>query len=402
MILLKYIGGIILINRVILIVIDSMGIGELPDADKYGDMGANTLGNIIKYENGINIPNLMSLGLANIDGITQLEKYKNPIGSYGRSDQISKGKDTTTGHWEIAGIHLLEPFKTFPNGFPEDIIREFEKKINRKVLGNKVASGTEIIKELGEKHLKTGYPIVYTSADSVFQIAAHEDVIPLTELYEMCKIARQIMSGENTVARIIARPFIGDIGNFVRTSNRRDFSLNPPDKTLLDIAKMENLDVIGIGKIEDIFNGQGITKAVHTLNNMDGIDKTIKYIQEDNRGIIFTNLVDFDSKYGHRRDIKGYKNALEEMDKRIPEILNNLKRDDVLIITADHGNDPSFKGTDHTREYIPILIYGNQIKPNINIGTRKTFSDIAATISDMLNIPSTNKGTSFKNMIMKY
>lgn len=390
-----------MVNRIILFIIDSVGIGALPDASKFGDTGANTLENIARKEGGINLPNLRSLGLGNIDGITEIKGLDNPIGSYGKSEEVSQGKDTTTGHWEIAGLHLTQPFKTYPNGFPEEVMLEFKSRINSKILGNKTASGTQIIEELGEEHIRTGYPIIYTSADSVFQIAAHEDVIPLPRLYEMCRIARDIMMGEHAVARIIARPFTGTLGSFTRTSNRRDFSLNPPDETILDIAKKEGLDVIAIGKIEDIFNGQGITESIHTEDNMDGIDQTIKYLQKNNKGIIFTNLVDFDSKYGHRRDSKGYKNALEEMDRRIPEILNHLKHDDVLIITADHGNDPTFKGTDHTREHIPILIYGTSIKDNVNIGTRKTFADIAATISDILNISDTGKGTSFKDLIIK-
>lgn len=390
-----------MIKRVILFVIDSVGIGSLPDAANFGDDGANTLGNIAKTQDGIYLPNLQKLGIGNIEGVKGVEPILNPIGAYGRSLEVSHGKDTTTGHWEIAGIHLSQPFKTFPNGFPKNIIDDFENRIGKKVLGNKPASGTVIIEEYGREHLETGYPIVYTSADSVFQIAAHEEVIPLDELYEMCRHAREIMMGDNAVARIIARPFIGTPGNFSRTPNRRDFSLNPPSQTILDIAKNNNLDVIGIGKIEDIFNGQGITEAVHTKDNMDGIDKTIDYLHKDNKGIIFTNLVDFDSKYGHRRDAAGYKQALEEMDSRLPEIINNMKMEDIIIITADHGNDPTFIGTDHTREYIPILVYGEYIKANVNIGTRETFADISATISDIFNIPNTGKGTSFKNLIIK-
>lgn len=390
-----------MIKRVILFVIDSVGIGSLPDAANFGDDGANTLGNIAKTQDGIYLPNLQKLGIGNIEGVKGVEPILNPIGAYGRSLEVSHGKDTTTGHWEIAGIHLSQPFKTFPNGFPKNIIDDFENRIGKKVLGNKPASGTVIIEEYGKEHLETGYPIVYTSADSVFQIAAHEEVIPLDELYEMCRHAREIMMGDNAVARIIARPFIGTPGNFSRTPNRRDFSLNPPSQTILDIAKNNNLDVIGIGKIEDIFNGQGITEAVHTKDNMDGIDKTIDYLHKDNKGIIFTNLVDFDSKYGHRRDAAGYKQALEEMDSRLPEIINNMKMEDIIIITADHGNDPTFIGTDHTREYIPILVYGEYIKANVNIGTRETFADISATISDIFNIPNTGKGTSFKNLIIK-
>lgn len=390
-----------MIKRVILFVIDSLGIGALPDAHKFGDLGANTLGNIAISQAGVSLPNLQKIGLGNIDKIVGIDPIKSPTGAFGRAAEVSNGKDTTTGHWELAGLHLTEPFKTFPRGFPPDIIKELEDKIGRGVLGNKPASGTVIIEELGEEHIKTGQVIVYTSADSVLQIAAHEDVIPLDDLYSICKIAREIMMGDRAVARIIARPFIGSPGNFVRTPNRRDYSLDPFDKTLLDMAKEEGLDVIGIGKIEDIFNGRGITHSTHTRDNMDGIDKTIEYIKKDSKGIIFTNLVEFDSHYGHRRDPRGYKKALEAMDKRIPEILNVMRDDDIIIFTADHGNDPTFKGTDHTREYVPVIIYGNRIKANTNIGTRKSFADIAATISHILKIPSTGKGESFKDLIIK-
>ncbi len=390
-----------MIDRVILFIMDSVGIGALPDAENFGDVGANTLGNIAINEKGIHLPNLQRLGLGNIDHIVGIEPIESPIGAFGRSLEVSNGKDTTTGHWEIAGLHLTEPFKTFPKGFPQDVIEAIESKIGRKVLGNKPASGTTILDELGEEHMKTGYPIVYTSADSVLQIAAHEEIIPLEELYNMCKIARDIMMGDNAVARIIARPFIGNPGNYIRTSNRRDFSLDPSGETVLDICKEEGLDVIAVGKIEDIYNGKGITEAVHTIDNMDGIDQTIEYIKKQNRGIIFTNLVDFDSKYGHRRDPKGYKEALEEFDMRIPEILDSMNDDDIIIFTADHGNDPTYEGSDHTREYIPILIYGKKIRENINLGTRKSFADIAATISDILGVRSTGKGESFKNIIIK-
>lgn len=390
-----------MINRVILFIMDSVGIGALPDAKNFGDVGANTLGNIAINEGGINLPNLQRLGLGNIDNIVGVESIESPLGAFGRSLEVSNGKDTTTGHWELAGLHLTEPFKTFPKGFPKDIIDTLENKIGRKTLGNKPASGTAILDELGEEHMSTGYPIVYTSADSVLQIAAHEEIIPLEELYEICKIAREIMMGDNAVARIIARPFVGTPGSFTRTHNRRDYSLNPTGDTVLDIAKREGLDVIAIGKIEDIFNGKGITEAVHTIDNMDGIDKTIEYIQKSSKGIIFTNLVDFDSKYGHRRDPKGYKEALENLDMRIPEILDSMNDDDIIIFTADHGNDPTYKGSDHTREYIPIVIYGNKIKQNVNIGTRKSFADIAATISDIFEIQSTGNGESFKDIIIK-
>jgi len=380
---------------------DSVGIGALPDAGNFGDIGANTLGNIAIKQKGINLSNLQRLGLGNIDNIVGVEPILSPLGAFGKSLEVSNGKDTTTGHWELSGLHLTEPFKTFPKGFPKDIIDSFECEIGRKVLGNKAASGTEILDELGEEHMKTGYPIVYTSADSVLQIAAHEEIIPLEKLYEMCKIAREIMMGDNAIARIIARPFVGTPGNFDRTSNRKDYSLDPSGETVLDIVKKEGLDVIAIGKIEDIFNGKGITDAVHTTDNMDGIDKTIEYIQKESKGIIFTNLVDFDSKYGHRRDPKGYKEALEKFDSRIPEILNSMKDNDIIIFTADHGNDPTYQGSDHTREYIPIIIYGKHVKGNVNIGTRKSFADIAATISDIFTIQSTGNGESFKDLILK-
>lgn len=387
-------------NRIILFIIDSLGIGALPDAEKFGDIGANTLGNIAISQGGIDLPNLRDIGLGNIDNIVGVKAVKSPTGAFGRAIEFSNGKDTITGHWELTGLHLTKPFKTFPNGFPKDVIDELESKIGRKVLGNKPASGTVILDELGEEHMKTGCPIVYTSADSVLQIAAHEDIIPLDELYLMCKVAREIMMGDNMVGRIIARPFIGSPGKFIRTSNRRDYSLNPFGQTVLDIVKQEGLDVIAIGKIGDIFNGRGITHSVRTKDNMDGIDKTIEYIRKNNEGIIFTNLVEFDSLYGHRRDPEGYKGALEEMDRRIPEILGAMKDGDIIIFTADHGNDPTFKGTDHTREYIPIVIYGKRVKGNVNIGTRKSFADIAATISDIFEIPSTGKGESFMELII--
>ncbi len=389
-----------MINRVTILVMDSVGIGALPDAEKFGDLGANTLGNISKVMGGIKLPNLVQLGLGNIDGIEGVEGIPNPIGSFGRSMEISNGKDTTTGHWEIAGLYIEKPFKTYPNGFPKEIISKFEELTGRKALGNKPASGTEIIEELGQEHMKTGNPIVYTSADSVFQIAAHEEVIPLDELYKMCSIAREILKGEDQVARVIARPFIGELGNFTRTPNRRDYSLDPFEKTVLDFASDAGYDVMAVGKIEDIFNGKGITKEVHTKDNMDGVDKTIEYLKSNTKGIIFTNLVDFDAKFGHRRNPKGYKEALEEFDLRVPEILNNLKDRDMLIIIADHGNDPTYKGTDHTREYVPVLVYGKNVKGGVNLGTRETFADVAATIADILDLEKPKIGTSFKELII--
>ena len=387
-------------SRVIWMVIDSVGIGALPDSQKFGDVNVDTLGNIVRSCKGIKIPNMIKLGLANIEGVDSLENIESPIGCYGRCSEVSKGKDTTTGHWEMTGVLVETPFKTFENGFPKDIIEEFERRSNRKVIGNKPASGTAILDELGEQHMNTGEVIVYTSADSVFQIAAHEEIVSLDELYKMCEIAREIMMGDNAVARIIARPFIGKPGAFERTSNRRDYSLSPFEDTVLDNIKKSNLDVIGIGKIEDIFNKQGITEAIHTHDNMDGVDQTINYMKKETKGLIFTNLVDFDSKYGHRRDVEGYKNALEEFDARIPEILENMNDDDVLIINSDHGNDPTYKGTDHTREYIPVLVYGKNLKSGLNLGTRNSFADIGATVADILNVEMPKHGQSFKKEIM--
>ena len=388
-------------SRVIWMVIDSVGIGALPDSQKFGDVNVDTLGNIVRACKGIKIPNMIKLGLANIEGVDSLENIESPIGCYGRCSEVSKGKDTTTGHWEKTGVLVETPFKTFENGFPKDIIEEFERRSNRKVIGNKPASGTAILDELGEQHMNTGEVIVYTSADSVFQIAAHEEIVSLDELYKMCEIAREIMMGDNAVARIIARPFIGKPGAFERTSNRRDYSLSPFEDTVLDNIKNSNLDVIGVGKIEDIFNQQGITEAIHTHDNMDGVNQTINYMKKETKGLIFTNLVDFDSKYGHRRDVEGYKNALEEFDARIPEILENMNDDDVLIINSDHGNDPTYKGTDHTREYIPVLVYGKNLKSGLNLGTRNSFADIGATVADILNVEMPKHGQSFKNEIMK-
>ncbi len=388
-------------SRVIWMVIDSVGVGALKDSEQFGDIDVNTLGNIVKNHKDIKIPNMIKLGMGNIQGIDYLQKETNPIGSFGKCDELSCGKDTTTGHWEMTGVVVDKPFKTFPDGFTKEIIDEFEKRTGRKVVGNKPASGTAILDEYGMHQIETGDVIVYTSADSVFQIAANEEIIPLDELYKMCEIAREIMMDDNAVARVIARPYIGKkVGEFERTSNRRDYSLNPFEDTVLDIIKNSNLDVIGVGKIEDIFNGQGITEAVHTKDNMHGVDETIRYIKEDNNGLIFTNLVDFDSKFGHRRNSLGYKEALEEFDSRIPEIISSMKEDDILIINADHGNDPTYKGTDHTREYIPLLVYGKNIKSGVDLGIRKSFADIGATVADILDVKLPKHGESFKNQIM--
>lgn len=389
-------------KKVILIVLDSVGMGAMPDAKEYGDVGSNTIGNISNAVGGLKLPNMESLGLGNIDGMKGIIKVDNPTGAFGKCSEISKGKDTITGHWEIGGVILEKPLNTYPNGFPEDIVNEFEEKIGRKIIGNKVASGTEIIKELGEEHMKTGYPIVYTSADSVFQIAANEDIIPIDELYRMCEIARAMLNGDRNVGRVIARPFVGNCsGDFTRTANRRDYALEPFTKTILEYVSENDKAVMAVGKIEDIFNKKGVTDAVHTKNNMEGVDKTIDYMKEDKEGLIFTNLVDFDMQFGHRNNPQGYANALVEFDNRLPEIIENMGEEDVLMLTADHGCDPTFKGTDHTREYIPLIVYGKPVKENVNLGMRKCFCDIGKTVLDILEVENKLAGESFYNLIRK-
>lgn len=385
-------------NRVILIVLDSVGIGDLPDAHLYHDEGSNTLGHIAKYYPQLKLPNLTALGLGNIDPANALEKTVAPTASFGKAMEQSAGKDTTTGHWEISGIILEKPFPTFENGFPKAFIEQFEAAIGVKTIGNVAASGTAIINDLGDEHLKTGFPIVYTSADSVFQIAMHESIFPIEKQYEICQIARDMLVGEFEVGRVIARPFEGNSGNFKRTSRRKDFSLLPPE-TILDAIQNSGKEVFAIGKIVDIFAGKGINRYIKTEDNIAGIKATINAIKNASEALIFTNLVDFDMLFGHRRDIEGYAKALMTFDSYIPEIIESLKDDDLLIITADHGNDPSFKGNDHTREYIPILNYGKKIKANVNIGIRQSFADIAATIAEALNIKYETKGKSYFNEI---
>lgn len=384
-------------KRVCLIVIDSVGIGALPDAKEFGDESAHTLGNIYKANKGLNLPNLYKLGLGNITD-ARLENNLSPIGSYCRLSEKTKAKDTTCGHWEIAGIIMEEPFKTYPNGFPKDLMDKFEKAIGRKTLGNCPASGTEIIQRLGEEHVKTGYPIVYTSADSVFQVACHEGVIPIEELYKICKIAREMLVGDNLVGRVIARPFTGEQGAYERTKNRKDFAIPPISETILETMEKKGKTTIGIGKIEDIFCNVGITNSNHTTNNVDGIKATIEELKNGNDDLIFTNLVDFDMLYGHRNDAKGYANALEFFDSKLPEIMSALKDEDLLIITADHGCDPTTKGTDHTREYIPAIIYGKNIVSK-DLGTRNSFADIGATIYEYLELGKWNIGQSFLSEI---
>jgi phosphopentomutase len=386
-------------KRAIIIVLDGVGIGELPDAAEYGDEGSNTLGNIAKNIDNFRLPNLEKLGLGNIDNIIGFLKNPLPEGCFGKMAEKSPGKDTTTGHWEIAGIVMDRPFPVYPAGFPDFLIEEFEIAIKRKTLGNIPASGTEIIKRLGKEHLNTGYPIVYTSGDSVFQIAAHEDIIPVEELYNICKVARKMLKGEHAVGRVIARPFIGSEGNFTRTVRRRDFSLKPPKKTLLDYIVEKGYKVKTVGKIDDIFTNQGVTESIHTQGNVDGINKTINFINEEFPGLIFTNLIDYDMLYGHRNDINGFAQALIEFDERLPKILNNLKDSDILFITADHGCDPTTLSTDHSREYVPLLVYGKKIATGRNLGIRKTFADLGATIAEYLNTGFTGEGISFYNLL---
>lgn len=389
-----------MINRVILIVIDSVGIGKMDDAAEYGDGDCNTLCNICEKVGGLNIPNLEKLGIGNIDGTFCLNRNAKPIGCFGRLKEKSKGKDTITGHWEMAGIFTEKMFKVYPEGFTQNIIDEFVRKTGIPgILGNKAASGTDIIEELGQIHIETKKPIVYTSADSVFQIACHEDIYSPEDLYKMCLVAREILRGENEVARVIARPFIGSCGDFERTPNRRDFAILPDENNVLSKLKDKGLDVIGIGKIEDIFAKVGITKAIHTKDNQDGVNATLEFMEEKNRGIIFTNLVEFDSKWGHRNDYQGYAKGLEEFDGRLPEIFEKMKDEDILIITADHGCDPTVPGTDHTREHVPLLIYGKHIKEGMNLFTRDSFADIGATIAEIFKLDRLKIGESFLNKV---
>jgi phosphopentomutase len=369
-------------NRIALIVLDGVGIGEMPDAAEWGDAGADTFGHILESIETL-LPNLQSLGLGNIRSLQHLPPVGAPRGSYGRCALRSNGKDTTTGHWEMAGIILESAFPTYPNGFPPDIIERFIKKAGLPgILGNIAASGTEIIKELGDEHVKTGKPIVYTSADSVFQIAAHEQVVPLPRLYEICKNARSILDGHHKVGRVIARPFLGQPGSFYRTENRHDYAVPPPRENILLALAGEGLDVVCIGKIASIFDSIGVTKDLVAKNNEQSIDQMIDALRDDTRGLIFSNLVDFDMLYGHRRDPKGFARALEHFDSRFPEIEAAMRPNDLVIITADHGNDPTFRGTDHTREYAPLIVYGKSARPGVDLGTRQSLSDIGQTIAE--------------------
>ena len=381
-------------NRVFLIVLDSLGIGYEPDADEYGDWGSNTLKSITASEK-YDTPNMARLGLFNIDGIDYMPDEENSLGSFGRMQEMSKGKDTTVGHWEIAGLVSERPFPTYPNGFPEEVLKEFSKRTGREVLCNLPYSGTDVIRDYGKQHAETGALIVYTSADSVFQIAAHEEVVSIEQLYEYCKIAREILVGEHGVGRVIARPFIGEYPDYTRTSRRHDYALIPPKDTFLDVMEANGLDTIGIGKIYDIFAGKGIKETTPTANNDMGIELLKKYQEKDFNGVCFLNLVDFDMVYGHRNNVDGYAEAATRFDIALGEFMKNMRNEDILIITADHGCDPGYKGTDHTREYTPMLAYGKQIKAGINLGTRTSFADIGKTILDIFDLEAKIDGSSF-------
>jgi phosphopentomutase len=387
-------------HRVVLIVLDGAGIGAMPDAPEWGDAGSDTLGHILESRT-VQLPNLQRYGLGNIRPLRDLSPLDKPVGSYGRCALRSNGKDTTTGHWEIAGIILQQAFPTYPNGFPATVIDRFVRETSVPgILGNIPASGTEIIKQLGEEHVKTRKPIVYTSADSVFQIAAHEEVIPLDRLYEICEIARGVLEGEHRVGRVIARPFLGQPGAFYRTENRHDYAVPPPRENLLAALSDEGLDVVCIGKIASIYDSVGVTKDLTAKNNEQSIDQTIKALQEDSHGLIFSNLVDFDMLYGHRRDTEGYARALEHFDRRLPEIEAAMRDDDLMIITSDHGNDPTFPGTDHTREYSPLLVFSRTSRRGLNLGTRDSLADIGQTIAENFSLQLT-AGTSFLKQLIR-
>jgi phosphopentomutase len=385
-------------KRIFLVVMDSVGIGEAKDAEMFGDKGSNTLGHIAEKMNGLHMPNMAKLGLSNIEPVGGVEKADSPLAFYTKMQEASNGKDTMTGHWEIMGLHIKTPFKVFPDGFPDELLAELEEKSGRKIIGNKPASGTEILDELGEEHMKTGALIVYTSADSVLQIAAHEDIVPIEEQYKICKIARELTLDEKyMVGRIIARPFVGEPGNFKRTANRHDYALKPFDRTVMNELMDSKYDVIAIGKISDIYDGEGVTESLRTVSNMDGMDKLVQTLDMDFTGLSFLNLVDFDALFGHRRDPIGYGKALEEFDARLPEVFEKLKDDDLLIITADHGNDPVHPGTDHTREYVPLLVYSPVMKGGKELPIRETFADIGATVADNFEVNLPKYGKSFLN-----
>nr|WP_275980247.1 phosphopentomutase [Halalkalibacter alkaliphilus] len=383
-------------DRVFLIVMDSVGIGEAPDAAEFGDAGSNTLGSIAEKMDGLTMPNMAALGLSHIREIKGIEKVASPLGHYGIMQEASSGKDTMTGHWELMGLHIKEPFRVFPDGFPKQLVEELERQWGRKMIGNKVASGTEILDELGDEHVKTGNLIVYTSADSVLQIAAHEDVVPIEELYDICEKARKLtLDPKYMIGRVIARPFVGKTGEWKRTSNRHDYALKPFDRTVMNELADNGIDSIALGKISDIYDGEGVTKAIRTVSNDDGMEKLLETIRKPFTGLCFLNLVDFDAVYGHRRDPIGYGKALEQFDRQLKQVMEELKENDLLIITADHGNDPTHHGTDHTREFVPLIVYNKKQTSSKDLGVRTTFADVGATIADNFGVPLPKHGVSF-------
>ncbi|MBM2841625.1 MAG: deoB [Bacteroidetes bacterium] len=388
-------------SKIVLIVLDGVGIGELPDARVYGDKGSNTLVNVANAVGGLNVPNLASLGLGNIESISGVAPARSPRGSFGRMAEVSKGKDSTTGHWEIAGLLLEKEFPTFPSGFPDSLLKRFLSATGCEgYLGNTVASGTVIINELGNEHVKSGYPIVYTSADSVFQIAAHEEVVPLQRLYEICERTREdVCVGEFAVGRVIARPFVGAKGNFTRTTNRRDFSVKPPSDTVLDILCKAGIETVSIGKVDDLFSGRGLSKKLHTKSNAEGVEYIVQESRRMESGLIFTNLVDFDTLYGHRNDPRGFAMALEAFDRELPRILETIRDGDLLILTADHGNDPVTPSTDHSREYVPLLCYSKSRAAGVNLGTLRTFADLGKTVAEFFGVKNRLAGTSFLSQV---
>ena len=389
-----------MIRRAILVVLDGVGAGANPDAAAYGDEGASSLEHCAQAIGGLALPHLGKIGLGNITPILGTPPQEHASGSYGRMASAAAGKDSTTGHWEMTGVVLQKPLPTYPHGFPADLVAQFEQAIGRRIIGNIVASGTEIIKEFGEEHMRTGSPILYTSADSVFQVAAHQEIIPLATLYKMCETARNLLTGENAVGRVIARPFIGTPGAFKRTEHRRDFSLAPLGTTLLDQLKKAGKDVIGLGKIEDLFAGRGLTQADHTETNRDGMATTLRWLERDFTGLLFVNLVEFDMLWGHRRDSQGYAQSLRDVDNWFAQVQRAMRPDDVIFFTADHGVDPTYRGTDHTRECVPLLAYGQPLRAGVNLGTRPTFADLGQTLAEMFDVEKLAAGTSFARELL--
>jgi phosphopentomutase len=389
------------VDRVAVVVLDGVGVGALPDAAAFGDEGSDSVGNTARVVGGLALPNMGSLGLGNLTDVLGVPPVADTLGAYGRMAEVSPGKDSTIGHWELMGVVSERPLPTYPDGFPRELIEEYERRIGRKTLGNIAISGTVIIERLGEEHVRTGRPIVYTSADSVFQVAAHEEVLPLDELYRICGIAREMLTGEHGVGRVIARPFIGVPGSFVRTKNRRDFSLEPPDRTLLDRLVEMGRDVVGVGKVDDLFAKRGLTRCHHTVDNMVAAEKVIELLEGVWEGLILANLIEFDMLYGHRNNPEAYGRALEAFDAQLPRIMEAMKPGDVLFIVADHGNDPTTPSTDHSREHVPLLAYGERVKDSVDLGTRESFADLAATIADLLGVGSLSHGTSFVGEMLR-